>query len=379
VPRQFIGTATPARSRLRCGVLARCVALQAVVGPAEEHAAPNNQVQKRGTTMNSGPRYSHSIFTRLLLLGALFGVVQSGAAQETPQKGSTPLDANVSISQVRSLAEQGNAVAQYRLADSYLHNYSANGNATNEEIQSGVKWLRASAAQGNASAEYRLGYLYEHGQGVSRDYAKARENYLAAAVQGHSSAENNLASMYQRGQGVPKNLAKAFEWYLSSAGHGNPVGECNLASMYYVGNGIPRDYKEAARWFRASADSGSAEGQNSMGVLYYKGIGVTADYAQAARWLLLAAQHGLPVAETNLGYLYEQGKGVSQDYVTAYSWYSRAFAGGDESAANRRKEIAHLMTRKQINEATSSLSTISYQPRQPQGSPAAGSFSLLEH
>jgi TPR repeat protein len=347
--------------------------------PAEEHAAPNDQVQKRGNTMNSGSRYLHSVL-RLLLLAAIFGAAQSRCtAQESPQKGSASLDADISVSKLHSLAERGDAVAQYVLADSYLHNYSTNSNPTNDEVQSAVKWLRASAAQGNASAEYRLGYLYEHGQGVSRDYAKAMENYLAAAMQGHSSAENNLASLYQRGQGVPKNLGEAYEWYLRSAGHGNPVGQCNLASMYYLGNGIPRDYKEAARWFRAAADAGSAEAQNSIGVLYYKGMGVTADYAEAARWLLLAAQHGLPGAETNLAYLYEQGKGVSQDYVTAYNWYSRAFAAGDESAASRRKEIAHLMTRKQINEATSSLSEVSYQPRQPQGSPAVGAFSLLQH
>src|SRR5277367_1878958 len=235
--------------------------------------------------MNSGSRYLYSIFTGFVLLAALFAAVQFRcAAQESPQKAGPSLQANESVSKLHSLAEHGDPVAQYMLADSYLHNYSTTSNPTNEELQSAIKLLRASAAQGNASAEYRLGYLYEHGLDVSRDYEKARENYLAAAQQGHSSAENNLASLYQRGQGVPKNLAKAYEWYLSSAGHGNPVGQCNLASMYYLGNGIPRDYKEAARWFRAAADSGSADAQNSMGVLYYKGLGVTADYSEAARW-----------------------------------------------------------------------------------------------
>ena len=262
--------------------------------------------------------------------------------------------ATASASALRSLAEQGNADAQYNLAQSYLRH-----DPTNKDYQSALKWLRASVEQGNASAEFLLGYLYEHGEGVPHDYTKAVENYRAAALQGHSSAENNLASLYQHGQGVPKSLSRAFEWYRASAQHGNPVGQCNLATLYYLGSGTRRDYKEAARWFRAAADSGSAEAQNSLAVSYYKGLGVGLDYREAARWLRLAAQNGLPSAETNLAYLYEQGRGLPLDYVAAYAWYSSALAAGDASGANRRQQISHLLTRKQIDEATSFLTNFS--------------------
>src|SRR6266404_9520644 len=290
--------------------------------------------------MNLQLRQSNSFFARSLLLTAVLVAVQpSFAAPQSQQNAST------TFSTLRSQAEQGDAVAQYNLAQSYLRH-----NPTNEDYQSALKWLRASTAQGNAGA----------------------------AFQGHSSAENNLASLHQHGQGVPKNMGKAFEWYLASAQHGNPVGQCNLATLYYPGSGIPRDYKEAARWFRAAADSGSAEAQNSLGVSYYKGLGVALDYTEAARWLRLAAQHGLPAAETNLAYLYEQGRGLPVDYVAAYVWYSRALVAGGASGADRRNQISHLMTRKQIDEAASLLTTFSSQSQQPPSPAGVSTFSLLQ-
>ncbi len=266
--------------------------------------------------MNLHLRQSCSFFPRLLLLATVFVAVQpSYAAAQSQQNAGT------SVSKLRSQAEQGDAVAQYSLAQSYLRH-----DPTNEDYQSALKWLRASTAQGNADAEFLLGYLYEHGQGVPGDYAQAAENYRAAALQGHSSAENNLASLHQHGQGVPKNLGKAFEWYLASAQHGNLVGQCNLATL----------------------------------------------------WLRLAAQNGLPGAETNLAYLYEQGRGLPLDYVAAYTWYSRAFAAGDASGAGRRNELSHLMTRKQIDEAASLLATFSSQSQQQPSRAGASTFSLLQ-
>ena len=314
---------------------------------------------------------SYSFFRPVkLLLATVYVAVQvSYAAPQSQENAST------SFSTLRSQAEQGDAVAQYNLARSYLRH-----DPTQEDYQSALKWLRASTAQGVMPARNSSwDFCTEHGSwGVPRDYAKAAENYRAAALQGHSSAENNLASLHQHGQGVRRNLGKAFGWYLASAQHGNPVGQCNLAILYYLGSGTPRDYREAARWFRAAAESGFAEAQNSLGVSYYKGLGVELDYTEAAQWLRLAAQHGLPSAETNLAYLYEQGRGLPLDYVAAYAWYSRALAAGDASGAEHRDQLSHLMTRKQIDEATSLLSTLSAQSQQQPVTATASPFSLLQ-
>src|SRR5258705_1333203 len=143
--------------------------------------------------MNLQLRQSNSFFARSLLLTAVLVAVQpSFAAPQSQQNAST------TFSTLRSQAEQGDAVAQYNLAQSYLRH-----DPTDEDYQSALKWLRASTAQGNAGAEFLLGYLYEHGDAVPRNYAKAAENYRAAALQGHSSAANNPAPLHQHGQRCP--------------------------------------------------------------------------------------------------------------------------------------------------------------------------------
>jgi hypothetical protein len=63
--------------------------------------------------------------------------------------------------------------------------------------------------------------------------------------------------------------------------------------------------------------------------------------------------------------------------VAAYIWYSRALAAGDAAGADRRKQLSHVMTHKQIDEANSLLSTFSSPSQQP--SPGADkTFSLLQ-
>ena len=112
--------------------------------------------QTRGTTMKLHLRHSYSFFTPLLLLATVYVAVQvSYAAPQSQENAST------SFSTLRSQAEQGDAVAQYNLARSYLRH-----DPTQEDYQSALKWLRASTAQGNAGAEFLLGFLYEHGLGV---------------------------------------------------------------------------------------------------------------------------------------------------------------------------------------------------------------------
>src|SRR5260370_7019203 len=136
--------------------------------------------------MNLHLRHSYSAFSRLLLLAALVAaVLPSYAAAQSQQTASA------SFPTLQSRPEQGDAVAQYNLAQSYLR-HDPTHDPTNEDYQSALKWLRASSAQGNADAEFLLGYLYEHGQGVPRDYAQAEENYRTAALPAHPSPENNL-------------------------------------------------------------------------------------------------------------------------------------------------------------------------------------------
>jgi TPR repeat protein len=321
--------------------------------------------------MNS--RSYHSCFSVVAVLFAFLAGVSPKPTKAAPPSPQTP-NAQAALDPP-PFAERGNSAAQYRLARKLLAH-----NPSNDDIQAALKLLCASAAQNDRDAEFYLGYLYEHGQYVPQDFARAFKNYETAAQVHYPPAENNLASLYQHGQGVPQNDGKAFELYFLAAQHGDPIGQINLANLYIGGVGTPRNESEAVHWLRLSADSGLPEARNNLAYFYFKGIVVRRDYAEAARLIRLAAQAGDPQAQTNLGYLYEKGKGVPLDYVSAYSWYSRAISAGDNTGSERRSQLAHIMTHRQLDTASALITAYSSEgPLQPSRPTSTSKNSLFSH
>jgi len=163
-----------------------------------------------------------------------------------------------------------------------------------------VKELRQLAEQGDASAQYNLGLMYDNGTGVPQDYAEAARLYRLAADQGHTSAQYNLGLMYTKGTGVPQDYAEAAMLYRLAADQGDDWAQNNLGFMYDNGYGVPQDYDEAVKWYRLAADQGYAAAQNNLGFMYDNGYGVPQDYAEAMRWYRLAADQGNADAQNNL-------------------------------------------------------------------------------
>ena len=113
--------------------------------------------------------------------------------------------------------------------------------------------IESLADQGNASAQYHLGVMYDDGHGVPQDYNKAIKWYGKAADQGNASAQCNLGSMYVKGHGVPQDYNKASMWYEMAAGKGNAKAMFNIGEMYASGKGVPQDYVLAYMWFTLAA------------------------------------------------------------------------------------------------------------------------------
>ena len=157
-----------------------------------------------------------------------------------------------------------------------------------------VRELRPLAKQGDANAQYKLGFMYDKGLGVPQDYARAVEWYRKAAEQGVAGAQYNLGVMYYNGQGVPQDYAKAVEWYRKATEQGYADAQYNLGVMYDHGRGVPQDDAEAVGWYRKAAEQGYAKAQFNLGNMYITGLGVPLDYAQAHMWLNLAASRFPP-------------------------------------------------------------------------------------
>jgi TPR repeat protein len=86
-----------------------------------------------------------------------------------------------------------------------------------------VQLLRPLAEDGNALAQFRLGYIYDTSKAISQDDAEAAKWYRRAADQGVAGAEYNLGAMYAAGHGVPLDYVEAYKW-LSIAASRFPAG-----------------------------------------------------------------------------------------------------------------------------------------------------------
>jgi TPR repeat protein/energy-coupling factor transporter ATP-binding protein EcfA2 len=185
------------------------------------------------------------------------------------------------------------------------------------------EWYAMAAAKDNTSAMRNLGLLYDYGRGVTQDYTKAREWYEKAADKGNADAMSNLGALYFNGQGVAQDYAKAREWYEKGAYKDNTGAMISLGLLYENGQGVTQDYAKAREWYEKAADKGNADAMSNLGVLYVNGKGVAQDYAKAREWYEKAADKGNADAMINLGLLYENGQGVAQDYAKAREWYEK--------------------------------------------------------
>ena len=92
-----------------------------------------------------------------------------------------------------------------------------------------LKELRPLAEQGLAVAQYNLGVTYWHGRGVTQDYAEAAKWYRLAAEQGNINAMNNIGIMYNIGEGVPQDYVRAHVWYNIAAARLPPGEDRDMA------------------------------------------------------------------------------------------------------------------------------------------------------
>ena len=148
------------------------------------------------------------------------------------------------------------------------------------------------ASEGDARAQYRLAQMYSQGLGVARDDTAAIRWYVRAAEQGLVEARYELALMYSLGRGARKDDTKVAYWYGRLAEEGHATAQHLLARMYEEGKGVVRDVPRAVFWYRRAAEQGYVEAQAKLGVMYAEGFGVAKDPVQAWVWFDLAAARG---------------------------------------------------------------------------------------
>jgi TPR repeat protein len=86
------------------------------------------------------------------------------------------------------------------------------------EFPKAVPVFARLAKIGHPVAEWLMGNIYFFGQGIPKDYGKARVMFESAADQGYFAAFAPIAQMYQQGLGVPADPSKSYYWYNIAAG-----------------------------------------------------------------------------------------------------------------------------------------------------------------
>lgn len=292
----------------------------------------------------------------------------------------------------KSLAEQGDAIAQFDLGNIY-----STGLGVPENDAEAVKWYRLAAEQGLAAAQFNLGNMYRTGEGVPEDGVEAVKWFRLAADQGVSdagaNAQFNLGYMYFNGQGIPKDDAEAVKWFRLAAEQGLAVAQEYLGVMYVNGTGVPSNYLTSYFWLsiamaqgvgaqttletvknlltaeqlsqgqaaiskcddlsfkncleeevrlvateaarpndyaslKAMAEQGNALAQYDLGVLLATGQGVPQNYVEAGNWFRIAAVQGNAKAQAFLGMMYDSGEGVPKIDAEAVKWHRLAAEQG---------------------------------------------------
>ena len=119
--------------------------------------------------------------------------------------------------------------------------------------------IRALAEQGVAEAQFSLAVLYGSGEGVPQDWVEAANWLRLAADQGHAPGQSALGLVYREGLGVLPDDDEAVRWFRRGADQGDASGQFLLASMYASGRGVQQDEVDAYMWLSLALAQASAE------------------------------------------------------------------------------------------------------------------------
>ena len=81
---------------------------------------------------------------------------------------------------------------------------------------SSIAKLKTLADKGDAAAQYKLGLLYYEGKELSRNYEKTFDLWLEAAKQDHIEAQCGLGMLYDCGIGIYKQRNFSAKWFFKA-------------------------------------------------------------------------------------------------------------------------------------------------------------------
>ena len=182
------------------------------------------------------------------------------------------------------------------------------------------------------------------------------------------------------GRGMAQDNQSAQQWLEKAAQQKLAPAQYRLAAMLERGLGGPKDLKRAQELYASAAAQGHVRAMHNLGVLNAEGAGGKVDYVAATSWFRKAADYGLRDSQYNLAILNARGMGVEKNLPAAWAWFTVAATQGDADSAQKREEIAALLTPTQTAAAKAIVEA--YRPQTPNPAvndvaPPPGGWDLL--
>ncbi len=265
----------------------------------------------------------------------------------------------------KKAAEQGVGRAQYSVGWRYEL-----GLGVSQDYNEALKWYKKAESQGNENAIVRVfhvqkhlggqknidaqeqekrryyskkwfeeGLKYYNGNGVTKDYKRAFQEFEMATVLDNKDAQYYMGRCYHYGLGVQQNYTYAFEWYKKAAEQGHKDAQRELGNFYCWGNGVEKNLSEAVKWYKKAAEQGNVDLYSSIGY-YYATQDEIKDFNEAIKYYMLAFKNGDFEAYFRLGEYYEEGKYVAQNYNEAIKYYDTCIKACSENLSNKDAKSA---------------------------------------
>jgi TIR domain/Sel1 repeat len=180
-------------------------------------------------------------------------------------------------------------------------------------------------------------YIYESGRVAvaRRETERAAGLFDAAIAKGNVSANAALGVLYLNGEGVTRDYDRARRLFETGAEGGDSHAMAELGNLYFSA----RDFDAARSWYEKAAAQQNTNGLARLGVMYANGLGVAQDTGKALELLGQAAALRGRYAMYYLGLMYEEGIGVASDPNQSREWYQKALNAGYRPA---REKLNHL-------------------------------------
>ena len=198
-------------------------------------------------------------------------------------------------SELKKIAEEGNAYAQFYLGSFYeIIQYIKKSvgfyylSAKQENKKALIRL--AIIAEKNSYAQYYLALCYENAFGVAKDIGKALELFNSSAREGNAKAQYHLAKYFEK---VEKNMVLASQFLNSSAEKGNAKALYRLGTYYYK---VEKNIVKAKEYYTESAKKGHKFAQFNLGCCYLN----EKHMEIAFKWLTLSANQGVEEAKNVL-------------------------------------------------------------------------------